>query len=367
MPAARRRRAATRTLLVVASSLVAVAVMELTVRALDLPPRPLAPLPIPSYRIAANPVIAYEYRPGYRPTDSAFDWTHVGYAINRAGFRDLDYDEAQPPDTFRVIVLGDSTTAGNGIRKLEDIYPKLAERTLNAGGTIGPRVEVLNMAVGGYHTLQEVETLRVKGLRYRPDLVVLTFCINDFDLHADGGVYAALEKANRDASAAGFRAHRTPLLQRSRLAFILYHRLGFSETDHAAWYQREVLSGRTPVEAGLELLSNLQEEHGFPVIVLLLPDFNQPARRYASSRIHRSLLEAAGVYPNLRVIDLLEEFTRFDPRLRVFSYDGLHLNHLGHRRMAQILARLIRDEAAIEGGPRGSTRLRAGERDAPHG
>jgi hypothetical protein len=67
------------------------------------------------------------------------------------------------------------------------------------------------------------------------------------------------------------------------------------------------------------------------------------------------------------VIDLLEPFTRFDPRLRVFSYDGLHLNHLGHRRMGQILATLIRDEAGIASGPGESPRVRAGERDAPHG
>ena len=355
MLATRRSRAATRTFLVVASLLFAIAGMELAVRILDLSPRPVAPLPIPSYRISDNPVIAYEYRPGYQPADSAFDWTHEGYAINRAGFRDHDYDEARAPGTFRVIVLGDSTTAGNGIRKLEDTYPKLAEQILNDRGTPEARFEVLNMAVGGYHTLQEVETLRVKGLRYRPDLVVLTFCVNDFDLHADGGVYAALEKANEAASAAGFAAHLPGLLQRSRLAFILYHRLGFSLTDHEAWYEREVLAGRSPVEAGLELLSELQEEHGLPVIVLVLPDFSHLAGEYASGRIHRSLADAARAHPDIRVIDLLEEFSRRDPRLQVFSYDGLHLNHNGHRRMAQILATLIRNEVAA-GGDRAARR-----------
>ena len=60
-------------LLIVASSVLAFLVMEIVVRVLDVPPGPLAPLPILSYRLSANPVISYEYRPGYKPTDEPFD------------------------------------------------------------------------------------------------------------------------------------------------------------------------------------------------------------------------------------------------------------------------------------------------------
>ena len=46
--------------------------------------------------------------------------------------------------------------------------------------------EVLNFGVSGYNTQQEVETLREKGLRYSPDLVVLAVCVNDALSHAGG-------------------------------------------------------------------------------------------------------------------------------------------------------------------------------------
>ena len=62
---------------------------------LDLPPRPLTPLPIADYRLSVNPVLNYEYRPGYTPSDRHFDWSHRGFAMNSAGFRDYEYAETK--------------------------------------------------------------------------------------------------------------------------------------------------------------------------------------------------------------------------------------------------------------------------------
>ena len=54
-------------------------------------------------------------------------------------------------------------------------------------------VQVLNVAVIGYCTRAEVELLKVKGLQYDPDEVILVFVENDFDnfnrqAHGIGGV-----------------------------------------------------------------------------------------------------------------------------------------------------------------------------------
>jgi hypothetical protein len=38
------------------------------------------------------------------------------------------------------------------------------------------RWEVLNMAVPGYNTAMEVETLKARGLAYEPDVVVVGYC-----------------------------------------------------------------------------------------------------------------------------------------------------------------------------------------------
>jgi hypothetical protein len=122
------------------------------VRVADVAPRPLEPLHVPNYQISDNPVIGYEYRPGYGPTDEPFDSSHRGYSINRAGFRDHEYPLEKPPGVYRILVLGDSTTAGNGIANLDRTYTKVLEKILNEDGD--RKFEVLNMGVGGYHTMQ---------------------------------------------------------------------------------------------------------------------------------------------------------------------------------------------------------------------
>ena len=118
------------------SMLLALLIAEISVRGLDILPRPLDPLPVPSYRLSANPVIAYEFRPGYKPSDAPFDYTHYGYSINSAGFRDQEHQKAKPDGTYRIVVLGDSTTAGNGVPVFESLYTERLEKLLNQNVSI---------------------------------------------------------------------------------------------------------------------------------------------------------------------------------------------------------------------------------------
>ena len=80
---------------------------------------------------------------------------------------------------YRVMMLGDSTTFGWGVKE-EDTAAKFLERKLNADLPAGyNRVEVMNTGVGNYDTVQEVTYYETFGWKYHPDLVVLVFFIND--------------------------------------------------------------------------------------------------------------------------------------------------------------------------------------------
>ena len=213
-----------RLLLSIAACLITLLVIEAGVRVFDVAPAPLDPLPIPSYQLSDNPAIGFEYLINYTPSDPVFDRSHLGYSTNHEGFRDYQYPIEKPDNSFRTIVLGDSTTAGNGIQNVDNTYTKKLEQLLNKQA--GMKHEILNMAVGGYHTMQEAETLRSKGLKYKPDLVVLTFCGNDFILNADGGVYSALYRKNPEALNSLAHSSYQKILKYSRLAFILHYRHG---------------------------------------------------------------------------------------------------------------------------------------------
>ncbi|MAF50517.1 MAG: hypothetical protein CMH64_00325 [Nanoarchaeota archaeon] len=91
--------------------------------------------------------------------------------INKDGFRDnKDYSVKKPRDVLRIISLGASFTFGEGV-DLEDTYSKQLEVSLN--NYCEDKIEVLNMGVSGYNMVYELETLKEKGLKYGPDLIMV--------------------------------------------------------------------------------------------------------------------------------------------------------------------------------------------------
>jgi len=98
--------------------------------------------------------------------------------INRLGMRDpREYALAKAPNTFRILVLGDSVTFGHG-SVYEHTYPYLLEQRLKAWR---PDVDwqVMNAAVPGYNTTQELSQLLEIGPTLQPDLVIVGFYEND--------------------------------------------------------------------------------------------------------------------------------------------------------------------------------------------
>jgi hypothetical protein len=98
---------------------------------------------------------------------------------NSLGFRDTrNYSLSKAPGTFRILVLGDSVTFGHGAL-YETSYPFLLEQRLREWRP-DVKWEVWNLGVPGYNTAQELAYLNEVGARYRPDLVIVGFFLNDF-------------------------------------------------------------------------------------------------------------------------------------------------------------------------------------------
>jgi hypothetical protein len=98
--------------------------------------------------------------------------------INSLELRDpREYELKKRPNTFRILVLGDSVTFGHG-SVYEHTYPYLTEQRLKAWR---PDIDwqVWNASVPGYNTSQELAQLLEVGDRYQPDLVIVGFFDND--------------------------------------------------------------------------------------------------------------------------------------------------------------------------------------------
>jgi lysophospholipase L1-like esterase len=126
-------------------------------------------------RLSPNERIIYELIPDLRVT-----FMGSPLATNRHGFRGPEISEVASPGVMRVVGLGDSIMFGWGVNDDETYLSVFARRLAEMQPRI--RCEIVNTAVPGYNTVMEVETLRAKGLRLNPDLVVLGFCGNDVNL-----------------------------------------------------------------------------------------------------------------------------------------------------------------------------------------
>jgi hypothetical protein len=122
---------------------------------------------------------------GWRPRPAIAGW-YLGevenyVAINHEGYRDVDHALAKPAGIYRILLLGDSMSEGVEVA-LDELYWKQLEALLTQCVALaGRRIEVISLAVNGYGTAQEYLTLRERGLKYQPDLVLLAFFTgNDF-------------------------------------------------------------------------------------------------------------------------------------------------------------------------------------------
>lgn len=125
---------------------------------------------------SANLKVMYELQP-----DLDMDFGHRRLITNHEGMRDTKaYPVPRLPNSVRIVGIGDSGMFGWDVEPDED-YLSVLESNLNARND-GTAYEVLNMAVPGYNTQLELEALKDKGLKYKPDLVIVGWCENDYGL-----------------------------------------------------------------------------------------------------------------------------------------------------------------------------------------
>jgi hypothetical protein len=111
----------------------------------------------------------------------------VNIRTNSRGIRsDREIPYAKPPGVYRILGLGDSFALGYEV-DVEDTYLFQLEKKLNerqAG-----RVEVINLAVSGFGTAEELITLKAEGFKYSPDLVLLGYFVNDVENNIMSDLY----------------------------------------------------------------------------------------------------------------------------------------------------------------------------------
>ena len=97
--------------------------------------------------------------------------------VSKQGFRGADVAIPKPPGVYRILAIGGSTTFGIGLTT-EETWPFQLQSILREQYGYH-NVEVINMGVPGYYSLNSVINLATHGLALEPDLVIDTDGIND--------------------------------------------------------------------------------------------------------------------------------------------------------------------------------------------
>jgi len=125
------------------------------------------------YRIP-DPILGWRLKPNARYTRrdvNTFAWTQ----LNSRGWHDIEHSFNKPPGVYRIVILGDSFMEASPIDLQDTMAMQLNQRLKQKGNN----VEVINLGVGGYGTLQEYYLLKNEGIRYLPDLVLLGFFLGN--------------------------------------------------------------------------------------------------------------------------------------------------------------------------------------------
>lgn len=247
-------------------------------------------------------------------------WFERHFHTNESGWRDTvrRYDRRKESGKRRLVILGDSFTAGHGIADVEDTLGLVLRKKL-------PDWEVRIHSVYGWDSTDEgIELAYLVRDAYEVDAVLLVYCLNDIGPMVPQ-CRSLLTSINEEKRQAGF------LVTNSYLLNLIYYRMyarshpelaqyfGFLHDayDGAPWKNQRGILTRMEQSVTDKLKAQL--------LVCTFPFLDSLGSEYPFSEAHQRLDQ---LWSELNVphIDLLPAFDNYRPEELVVSRRDAHPN-----------------------------------------
>jgi hypothetical protein len=346
------------------------AVLAASLAVVELGLRLFAPQVLRRDPVAFNETFGTFYRPKANMEIQVAQPEGVtNWKTNSHGLRDEEIDYIKPAGTYRIIGLGDSFTFGYTVES-DECFLHLLEGQLNVNETLKEstgieRFETLNMGVGGYGTVAELNMLQREGIKYEPDLVLLMLFVgNDIE--------DALRELRRSKAPGAPSSQPSTSLSHKAKKFLgenfhtysflsvrlhqLLVRLGLRQINESTVdilrleQPKRIRQGWTAVEEAISAIHDLSTEVGAEFRVVAIP-----LRHQVQQSEWQTILQAYSLTPSeysldqpqlylrdmlatqgISSIDLLGAFREQDEPLYNGQEDA-HLNPRGHSLTATVI------------------------------
>ena len=335
--------------LALGATLFALAACELAARIVF--PAPPNPTRQPQIRYSFDPEVRYLPLPNQR------GWIDDGFVTtNSLGFRGHEPASPKPQGRFRVVAVGDSVTFGFGVNDADTFCAQVEQKLRARMPALD--LDVVNIAVPGYDTRQEVSLLRRNVARLEPNLVLVGLYSNDVPDSLEDGAGGTTIASATTAPGQVLHMNAAPTswwdiqLRKSRAVYTVGRAMRRAARKGEWGMSRftmeiDILEGKDSAQldkawdrVGKQLgeLRELAEARGFSVGVIVLPPREQVAGAYPHARYQdrvRSMAEPLGFF----VIDPLPALAASPERKdRLYvPYDRNHPSEAGHRLIAQAI------------------------------
>jgi lysophospholipase L1-like esterase len=286
------------------------------------------------WRASADSELIYVHREGYVRDGQRVTEEH---GILRA----QDVSKVKSPGILRIVVLGDSLSAGLGIRP-DPPFPAVLEGLARAQH---PDLEVLNFGVDGYGTLQEARLYETHAASFDPDIVLLQFCLNDAAF-SYAPAMCFLERPPSSYVLSNLIKLLDGADAKSRPPFATGRG---PEGPQMERYWRSMYStgspGRREITRGFAKLRVATRRRDIPVVVVLFPLLMEPN---SVEREIRELIRGQAKRSGFSFLDLSAAFrTRSVAELQDNVGEVVHPSPLGHRLAAQAIHDHLRTERLL--------------------
>jgi lysophospholipase L1-like esterase len=292
---------------------------------------------LPGVSVQFKPHATFAFRYDSNPR-GYFDATNgIVYQTNNHGFRGADFDEIKPPGVRRILVLGDSFTFGEGVRDEHTFCVRL-QRLLDAGQD---DVEVLNLGVSAWTTLDEINYLEQRALRFGPDLTIVVYVLNDAEIPGGLNIWETFRHKYEPATL------RHSYLASYAFAAVARHLIGRRYVESLV---QGALAEDEKWQRSLAALSrgrDLATAVGSDYLVVIFPFMYDLSDSCPTLPIHRMLREYCRS-SGIECIDLFYAFKGHkDTDLWVHPSDQ-HPNDVGHQIAADALHTLLLERTPMQ-------------------